>query len=126
MTADYSVEYANALAKNVRVTLLAPSTQFANVMQYVDNTIDLHLLDWPRHLSLDNIIFLIRLRGLINRIQPDVLHFLSEGVTWLGLFAAIASPKYNVVTTVHDVGLTLKSENPSRFPMVCRHVAQPL
>jgi glycosyltransferase involved in cell wall biosynthesis len=103
MTADYSVEYANALAKRFRVTLLAPSSQFGNVMQYLDNTVSLHLLDWPRHRSPSNICFLLRLWVLTNRIRPDVLHFLSEGVTWLGFFAAIASRKYNVVTTMHDV-----------------------
>jgi glycosyltransferase involved in cell wall biosynthesis len=103
MTADYSVEYANALAKKVRVTLLAPSTQFANMTQYVDNTISLHLLEWPRHRSPNNIMFLLRLWVLTNRIRPDVMHFLSEGVTWLSFFAAIASHKYKVLTTMHDV-----------------------
>lgn len=103
MTPDYSVEYTNALAKRARVTLLAPINYFDNVVQYMDDGVDLQLLDWPRHRSLGNIIFLSRLRRLISRTQPDVLHFLSEGVTWLGLLAVVASRKYSVVTTMHDV-----------------------
>ena len=103
MTADYSIEYANALARKADVTLLAPRAFFGGMTQYVDRSVDLRLLRWPRHRSPGNIIFLGRLGQMIDRTRPDVLHFLSESVTWLAVLAAIASKKYRVVTTMHDV-----------------------
>jgi glycosyltransferase involved in cell wall biosynthesis len=103
MTVDYSTEYANALAKRGRVTLLAPVNSFAQVTRFLDKTVDLRLLNWPRHRSPSNFLFLFRLWRLIESIRPDIVHFLAEGVIWLSFLAPIASAKYGIVTTMHDV-----------------------
>jgi glycosyltransferase involved in cell wall biosynthesis len=101
---DYSIEYANAVARNnARVTLVAPSRLFRETVQYVDDTVDLRLLDWPRHRSLRNAIFLFRFISLVERLQPDVIHFLSEGISWLSFVVPFLSRRYPIVTTMHDV-----------------------
>lgn len=99
---DYCVEYANALAGRARVTLIAPHRSFKNHAEFVDRAIDLRLVDWPRHRSPKNLIFMRRLRRQIDLLRPDITHILSEGVLWLTLVLSTAK-KYGIVTTVHDV-----------------------
>ena len=119
---DYSVEYANALAKNkVTVTLVAPARSFRDYVQYIDNNVDVRLLDWPRHRSLQNVIFLFRLIFLIDRLRPDIVHFLSEGITWLSFVVPVLSRKYAIVTTVHDVEYHLGDHASRRVPRLFAH-----
>ena len=114
---DYSLEYANALAKNgVRVTLVAPARSFRDFVQYVDNTVDIQLLDWPRHRSLKNVIFLFRLFFLIESLRPNIVHFLSEGISWLSFVVPFLSRKYPIVTTMHDVEYHLGDHASRRVP----------
>jgi glycosyltransferase involved in cell wall biosynthesis len=100
--ADYCVEYANALAKKTRVTMIAPYRTFKDHAQFVDSAVDLRLVDWPRHRSLKNLSFMYRLRRQIDFLRPDVVHVLSEGVLWLNLVLPTAQ-KYGIVTTAHEV-----------------------
>jgi glycosyltransferase involved in cell wall biosynthesis len=100
--ADYSVEYANALAKKARVTMIAPYRTFKGHAEFVDSAVDLRLLDWPRHRSLKNLGFMYRLRRQIDSLRPDIVHILSEGVIWLNLVLPTAQ-KYGIVTTAHEV-----------------------
>ena len=100
--ADYCVEYANALANRAHVTLVAPRRTFKDHAGFVDSSVDLQLVDWPRHRSLKNLSFMYRLCRQIDLLRPDVVHILSEGVLWLNLVLPTAQ-KYGIVTTVHDV-----------------------
>lgn len=99
---DYCLEYANALAGSARVTLLAPARVFSKHAGFLDPSVDVRLLDWPRHSSLKNIVFVYRLIRLIGSLRPDVVHFLSEGVTWLNLIIPSLRGR-GIVTTMHDV-----------------------
>lgn len=114
-TADYSIEYANALAGRVRLTLLAPETLLGPYVSVLDGRIELHLLRWPRHRSLRNPLFLVRLVALIRRLRPDVVHFLAEGVTWLALITP-ALRGYGLVTTMHDVSYHPGDHESRRVP----------
>lgn len=100
--ADYCVEFANALSSAARVTLIAPRRTFEEHAPFVDQKVDLQLVDWPRHRSLANIMFMRWLRRKIDSLRPDVIHILSEGVIWLNMVLPTAR-KYGIVTTVHDV-----------------------
>lgn len=100
--ADYCVEYANAIARNVHVTLVAPRRDFADHADFVDGAVDLRLLDWPRHRSLKNIWFMLNLRRLIDKLKPDVVHVMSSNILWLYSIVPVAK-KYGLVTTIHDV-----------------------
>jgi glycosyltransferase involved in cell wall biosynthesis len=101
--ADYSVEYANALSRRAKVTLIAPAAWFVEPDFFADARVRLKPLDWPRHRSLRNPLFLMQVMRAIGSEKPDVVHFLSEGVTWLGLLARPISRRYALVTTMHDV-----------------------
>lgn len=115
--ADYCVEYANALAKKASVTLVAPHRAFASHAEFVDEAVDLQLVDWPRHRSLRNLSFMLRLRRQIEALQPDVVHVLSEGVIWLSLVIPTAK-KYGLVTTIHDVTYHIGDRASRRVPRV--------
>jgi glycosyltransferase involved in cell wall biosynthesis len=112
---DYCVEYANGLAKRARVTMLAPDRYFADYARFVDPSVDLRLLDWPRHASLRNPYFVLRLARLIDKLRPSAVHFLSEGVVWLNLIVPVAR-KYGIVTTVHDVRYHAGDRGSRRVP----------
>jgi glycosyltransferase involved in cell wall biosynthesis len=100
---DYCIEFGNAITKKAKVTLIAPIRSFAGLSQFVDDAVDLRLVEWPRHRSLRNCLFLFHLIRMIDDLQPDIVHFLSEGVVWLGLAAPLFSRRYRIVTTMHDV-----------------------
>jgi glycosyltransferase involved in cell wall biosynthesis len=100
---DYSIEFANAIGRYATVTLLVPARSFARLSRFVDGEVDLRFLDWPRHRSPRNILFVPSFVRLVHSLRPDVVHFLSEGVVWLSFGAALVSRKYPIVTTIHDV-----------------------
>jgi glycosyltransferase involved in cell wall biosynthesis len=99
---DYCVEYANTVARTTQVTLLAAARAFAGYSQFVDERVNFKLLDWPRHRSPRNFDFALRLTRSIHAMQPDVVHFLSETVVWLGLTVPVLR-RYGLVTTLHDI-----------------------
>lgn len=99
---DYSIAFANGLAKHMDVILAVPKRNYAALARWIDPAVDLRLLDWPRHRSLRNIGLIAGLLGLVRREKPDVIHLLSNNSIWLNL----ALPFWRgipVVTTVHDV-----------------------
>jgi glycosyltransferase involved in cell wall biosynthesis len=99
---DYCVEYANALVSRANVTMVAPARLFGPYQPFVHSAVDLRLLDWPRHRSPANLLFLPRLIRMVERSPPSLVHVLSEGVVWLNL-ALPSFRKYGLVTTMHDV-----------------------
>ena len=113
--ADYCVEYANALANRAHVTLVAPHRTFKDHAEFIDSSVDVQLVDWPRHRSLKNLSFMYRLCRQIDLLRPDVVHILSEGVLWLNLVLPTAQ-KYGIVTTVHDVTYHIGDRASRRVP----------
>jgi glycosyltransferase involved in cell wall biosynthesis len=115
---DYCVEYTNALSKRANTTLIAPERFFKEHAKFLDSSVDVRLLNWPRHRSLANVIFVHRLIWLIKSLRPDIVHFLSEGVIWLNLIVPFAK-RHGLVTTMHDVsyhpGDRLSRRVPRRF-----------
>jgi glycosyltransferase involved in cell wall biosynthesis len=115
---DYSVEYANAVAASAKVTLVAPARRFHAQAAFVDPSIDLQLIEWPRHRSFGNLRFLPRIIRLAERVQPDVIHFLCEGVVWLNL-ALPFFRRFGIVTTMHDVAYHPGDRSSQRVPRWC-------
>lgn len=99
---DYTIAFANGLARHVRVVLGVPGRQYAGLSEWFDPAVDLRLLDWPRHRSLSNPRFLLSLLALVHRERPDVIHLLSNNTLWLNLIAPFWRG-IPLVTTVHDV-----------------------
>lgn len=98
---DYTIAFANGAAAHVDVTLAVPARQYSGLARWIDDRIDLRLLDWPRHSSGANLGFVPRMARLARRERPDLVHLLSNNVLWLNL----AAPFWPcpLVTTVHDV-----------------------
>jgi glycosyltransferase involved in cell wall biosynthesis len=115
---DYSVEYANAVATSARVTLAVPAGRFHAQAGFVDPSVDLRLIEWPRHRSIGNLRFLPRIIRLAARVQPDVIHFLCEGVVWLNLALPFLR-RYGIVTTMHDVAYHPGDRSSQRVPRWC-------
>ncbi len=126
---DYTISFANALSAQASVLVVAPRRQFARLEHWFDPAVDLRLMDWPRHRSLRNPLFLLSLTRLILRERPDVIHLLSNTVLWLNL----AMPLWRgipLVTTVHDVdmhpGDTETSALPEWAPTLAARLADDL
>ena len=99
---DYAISYANGLAQHIEVVLAVPRRRFAHLTRWLDPAVDVRLLDWPRHRSPANPLFLFRLSRLIRRERPSLIHLLSNTTLWLN-FAAPFWGRTPIVTTVHDV-----------------------
>ena len=99
---DYCVEYANAISSTCHVAMFCPAAHFSAQASFIDPSVDLRLLDWPRHRSLRNLRFVFALARMIHDFRPDVVHFLSEGVLWLNALL-VSLRRYPIVTTVHDI-----------------------
>lgn len=99
---DYTISFANGLARHMDVILAVPARNYAALARWIDPAVDLRLLDWPRHRSLRNLGLLVTLWRIVRQERPDVIHLLSNNSIWLNL----ALPLWRgipVVTTVHDV-----------------------
>lgn len=99
---DYTIAFANGLAAHTEVLLCVPRRRYAGLARWLDPAVDIRLLDWPRHRSLGNLRFLLGLNRLVRRERPDVIHLLSNNVSWLNLLLPFWR-RTPIVTTVHDV-----------------------
>lgn len=99
---DYTISFANGVARHVPVTLCVPERRYANFAKYFDAGVDLRLVDWPRHSSPKNPAFLYWLTRFIRKERPSIVHLLSNTTLWLN-FAAPLWRSVPLLTTVHDV-----------------------
>lgn len=98
---DYTIAFANGVARSAPVTVAVPHRRYAGLAGWFEPGVDLRLLDWPRHRSPSNPRFVAELVRLARRERPDVVHLLSNNTLWLNLaLPFLGAP---VVTTVHDV-----------------------
>lgn len=99
---DYTIAFANGVARHVPVVLGVPRRRYAHLARWFEPGVDLRLLDWPRHRSPSNLPFLFSLTALIRRERPSLVHLLSNTTLWLNLAAPFWRPA-PLITTVHDV-----------------------
>jgi glycosyltransferase involved in cell wall biosynthesis len=98
---EYTVELVNALSAYTHVSLFGPRQGFANLEWALQPTVDVHLLEWPRHRDPRSLFFVLHLEQLIRQLQPDVLHF-QAGQVWPNLLMPLLD-QCAFVSTVHDV-----------------------
>lgn len=98
---DYCIDFVNAIASLGDVTFLAAERQMKNHTDFVDPAVNTVLMSWPRHRSPANIGLMYRLNQEIRARDPDVVHFLGDGVTWLSLMPSLVGRR-PVLVTVHD------------------------
>jgi len=101
---DYTISFVNGIARHVPVILGVPHRRFAHLACWFDPAVDLRLLDWPRHRSPANPLFLLKLTRLIRRERPNLIHLLSNSTLWLNFAVPFWRP-IPLMTTVHDVDL---------------------
>jgi glycosyltransferase involved in cell wall biosynthesis len=99
---DYTISYANGLARHIPVILGVPRRRYEHLTDWLDPAVDTRLLDWPRHRSPANLRFVFELSRMIRRERPNIVHLLSNTTLWLNLAAPFWRP-IPLVTTVHDL-----------------------
>jgi len=99
---DYCIAFAQAVATSADVVLIAPQSYFKDRMVPESLRLTVHQLDWPRHRSLRNPLFLRRLFATIRGYKPDLIHILNEKNIWLNALLPFLRG-LPIVTTVHDV-----------------------
>ncbi len=101
---DYTISFASGLAQHLKVVLAVPRRRYGHLAAWFDPAVDLRLLDWPRHRSLLNPLFLRGLTRLIRHERPDLIHLMSNSTLWLN-FAVPFWHSIPLVTTIHDVNV---------------------
>ena len=112
---DYTISYANGVARHISVIVGVPHRNYARLASWFDPSVDLRLLDWPRHSSLTNPNFLLALTKLIRQERPDLIHLLSNSTLWLNFAAPFWRP-IPLVTTVHDIDVHPGDTETRRVP----------
>lgn len=112
---DYTIAFANGLARHADVILAVPRRRYASLITWLDPRIDLRLLDWPRHRDLRNAQLLVELTRLIRLEKPSVIHLLSNNTLWLN-FAAPFWRRVPMITTVHDLDTHPGDRDTRRLP----------
>jgi glycosyltransferase involved in cell wall biosynthesis len=99
---DYAYAFACAVAGHCEARLVTPERLLAPYRPEIPKSLEAPAVDWPRPRSPRNALFTAALPGLIRRWRPDLIHVLSQSVTW----PALALPfrgRIPLVQTVHDV-----------------------
>lgn len=99
---DYTITFVNGLARHLKVILGVPRRRYAHLASWFEPAVDLRLLDWPRHRSLANPLFLVNLTRLVWQERPNLIHLLSNSTIWLNFAVPFWRP-IPLLTTVHDV-----------------------
>lgn len=113
---DYTISFANGVAQHLDVVLGVPRRRYAHLASSFDPAVKVHLLDWPRHRSLSNPLFLHRLTRLIRHERPSLIHLLSNTTLWLNFVVPFWRP-IPLVTTVHDVDPHPGDSDTRRLPL---------
>jgi glycosyltransferase involved in cell wall biosynthesis len=101
---DYTISFVNGVAQHLPVVLGVPRRRYEHLTSYFAPTVDLRLLDWPRHRALSNPWFLFNLTRLIRRERPSIIHLLSNSTIWLNFAVPFWRP-IPLVTTIHDIDM---------------------
>jgi glycosyltransferase involved in cell wall biosynthesis len=99
---DYATAFAAAVAPHAEVQLLAPERTLGAYRGELPPELGAPTLGWPRLRSLANAPFLGRLVGVIRDFRPDLIHVLSQTLTWPALILPLRGA-VPLIETVHDV-----------------------
>jgi starch synthase len=107
---DYTIQLANKLSEKNKVMLMLPEHTSIEYLENIDETIELHLFKFPKHLYYPSIIPIIyRIIRQINSFKPDVVHFQVSNVLLCALLPLLK--KYPLIGTFHDVRPHIGEEN---------------
>lgn len=105
-----TVQIANALANEHRVTLIFPEVsselnayegKVAGLKNILAAGVDLITLPHMQYLNPRGVLPVLQARKLIRKLKPDVVHF-NESYDFRCLLLMLACPRTKFVTSVHD------------------------
>jgi glycosyltransferase involved in cell wall biosynthesis len=99
---DYTIELANGLVKYVDLTIIHPEKISAICKNFLDPDIKIRSFHKPRMRDPRNILSMIAMMGIINEIQPDILHVQETNDPWYDMTLWL-NKMPPLVTTIHDV-----------------------
>ncbi len=99
---EYSIQLANALAREDSVHLLLPEKLACDYPPQVSERVDLDLFRCPRIRYPSNIAMVWRVFRRIAQIKPDVVHLIA-GHPWFNMCLPVLNKRYCLVSTIHDI-----------------------
>jgi glycosyltransferase involved in cell wall biosynthesis len=114
---DYSIEFAEMVAREQLVYLICPEDFVATNWLEKNNNLKIYKYSRRRHRDPRSIIWVITIARLIKRLNVDIVHVLSEGQVWLNLLPLIL-PRVPIITTVHDIALHPGDKDSGRIPRI--------
>ena len=101
---EYTIELANALSSNVKVSLFLPKNLMSEEeIEQISSSLDFQPYNLRRRINiLGSIFMIISIARRIRSINPDVIHIQGEGHNYF-FIAFLLLRKYPFVDTVHDV-----------------------
>lgn len=114
---EYTISLANALTAQAHVSLLAP-TSFETLADALSSEVDLEYFKKPRMRSLSNLKMLAQIRGILDRLHPDVAHLLAVN-PWFNL-GLLAWRRPRLVTTIHDPVMHAGDRSQRKIPQAIR------
>ena len=117
---DYSIAFAEAISTQCEVLLVAPAAFLRGRDRPCCPKLNSEFIEWPRHRSLRNLLFLPKLLWKILRFRPDLIHFSNEKNVWLNFILPLL--RAPVVTTVHDVFYHPGDDGPGSVPQWLTHL----
>lgn len=112
---DYAFAYASAVAGSCRTLLLTPDRLLAPYRLDLPGGLEAPVVDWPRPREPRNALFLASLLGHVRSWRPDVVHVVSQSLTWPALALPLRG-RLPLVETVHDVAPHPGDEESARTP----------
>jgi len=118
---DYATAFAAALAPHGEFQLLAPERKLEPYRLGLPTALNVPVLAWPRLRSLANVTFLGHLLGVIHEFRPDLIHVLSQTLTWPSLILPLRG-SIPLIETVHDVTPHPGDSETGRIPPQFNHL----
>jgi alpha-maltose-1-phosphate synthase len=100
---EYTVEYSNALSKQVDLLLILPKSTPAEALELVDKSIKLVIVDLPRIRNPRNLLLMSQISKKIKSFKPDLLHVVASHPWYLFLLYPLRH--IPLVNSIHDVKL---------------------
>jgi glycosyltransferase involved in cell wall biosynthesis len=114
---DYAYAFACAVAGHCDTRLVTPERLLEPYRPQLPPNLEAPPVHWPRPRSPRNLPFTAALPGLIRKWRPDLVHVLSQSVTWPALALPLRG-RIPLMQTVHDVQPHPGDDESARTPEV--------
>jgi glycosyltransferase involved in cell wall biosynthesis len=113
---EYAAALVRALASDTELALLASRAMAERYGADLPSSVGVEGYDWPRHRDPRNLRLIVQLLRRLHELQPDVVHFLGDSVSWLAFVLPLLR-RWPLIVTVHDVAYHPGDTMSRRVPM---------